>query len=91
MHKSQSQTKFDRKARQLLSEEKLREKNAKNPAIRERAEKAECNRLALIAKNPVVTCTINEGLGHFPVRIPFAALPKQCQMAAVVAVMSRKS
>jgi hypothetical protein len=63
-----------------------------------RAEKGEGYRTALVAKNPVIECRIvemlhdNEGVPISEnlvrrVRVPFAALPMQCQRAAVVEYM----
>jgi len=50
-----------------------------------RAEKAEGYRIAFVARNPVVECIIREESGEYDgARIPFAALPMQCQRAAVV-------
>jgi len=121
MHRHQQATKHARKAKQLLSEENLREKGAKNALARlaheqavevactvfegvlakeTRAEKAECNRIALIVRNPVITCHVAEHVmddefhGHeepVEVRIPFAALPLNAQRAAVCAAMLRKA
>jgi len=111
MHKHQSTTKHERKARQLLSEEALREKNTKNALARvaqeqavtkactvlegvlekeARAEKLEGNRIAMVARNPMVPCGTTNSLGvKTMVKVPFAALPKDAQRAYVCILAHR--
>ncbi len=57
-----------------------------------RAERAEGYRLGFMLKNPVVECYVHDYENHVneQICVPFAALPKHAQRAAVVALMVRR-
>jgi hypothetical protein len=69
----------------------LREKAAEKALIRVRAEKAESNRILLVARNPVVECHRFDEFSKkvVPVRVPFAAMPGLYQQKIVAALMAR--
>jgi len=89
--KHENSHKSERLARQRETEKALHAKKLAMAAIRERAEKAESNRILLVARNPVVECHRFDEFSKqvVPVRVPFAAMPGLYQQKIVAALMAR--